>query len=255
MRDIELLIDLNLTLPRQGIGSEAASRQAASLAGLAETSGRSPLRIADLGCGTGAAALVLARDLDATIVAVDAAAPFLDELRARAADAGVADRITAVVGDMATPPIESESLDVVWSEGAIYNLGFDPGIRAWWTLLRPGGRLVVSELVWTTATRPRSVHDAWAADYPGITTVSENLRMIEAAGYRPRGFFVLPENCWTDAYYMPLRKAFPTFLARHQGDELARRIVDEQEAEIRRFERDGRWYGYAFFIAEKPVRT
>lgn len=255
MRDVELIIDLHRNLPRQGVGSETATRQAASLAGLADASDRAPLRIADLGCGTGAAALALAAAFDAEIVAVDAAAPFIEGLGRRATDAGVADRITAVVGDMAAPPIEPETLDAVWSEGAIYNIGFDAGIRAWWSLLKPGGRLVVSELVWTTADRPEAVHEAWTAEYPGITTVSENLRMIEAAGYRTRGFFVLPETCWTDAYYTPLREAFPTFLARHQGDELARRIVEEQEAEIQRFERDGRWYGYAFFIAEKSVRA
>lgn len=254
MRDIELLIDLNLNLARQGVGSVAATRQAAALAGLADAHGRAPRRIADLGCGTGAASLVLAEDFGATIVAVDAAGPFLDELRRRATDAGVADRITAVVGDMATPPIESGTLDAVWSEGAIYNIGFDAGIRAWRPLLKPGGRLVVSELVWTTAARPEAVDAAWTAEYPGITTVSENLRMIEAAGYRPQGFFVLPDDCWTDGYYTPLREAFPTFLDRHAGDGVARRIVDEQEAEIRRFEQDGRWYGYAFFIAENSDR-
>ena len=41
-----------------------------------------------------------------------------------------------------------ESLDLIWSEGAIYNMGFGKGIEAWRPFLRSGGVLAVSEITW-----------------------------------------------------------------------------------------------------------
>ena len=73
----ELLIDLHRDAERQGPGGVEQTLRAIELAGLDRTA---PLRIADLGCGTGAAAKVLAEHLNAEIVAVDTAQAFLDEL-------------------------------------------------------------------------------------------------------------------------------------------------------------------------------
>ncbi|GAM56739.1 probable transcription regulator [Vibrio ishigakensis] len=47
------------------------------------------------------------------------------------------------MGDL---PFEEDSFDVLWSEGAVYNIGFETGIRDWRKYLKSGGTLVVSEL-------------------------------------------------------------------------------------------------------------
>jgi ubiquinone/menaquinone biosynthesis C-methylase UbiE len=147
MDDLKLLIDLHLTADRQGPGGEAETRRAIELAGLAK---RRNLKLADIGCGTGASTLVLAKALDAHIFAVDFLPDFLDVLRSRAGSAGVADRIEAVTASMDALPIEPGSLDAIWSEGAIYNMGFENGVRQWRRFLKPGGILAVSELTWLT---------------------------------------------------------------------------------------------------------
>ena len=75
--DLELLIDLHIDAGRQGPGSDEATRRAVSLAGLDESSA---LEIADIGCGTGASSLLLAKLLNARITAVDFLPAFLDRL-------------------------------------------------------------------------------------------------------------------------------------------------------------------------------
>src|SRR5262249_11799155 len=40
------------------------------------------------------------------------------------------------------------SFDLIWSEGAIYVMGFAEGLRAWKRLLKPHGAIAVTELSW-----------------------------------------------------------------------------------------------------------
>src|SRR5690554_4810505 len=88
---MQLLLDLHRSNFRQGPGGDAESNRAMELAGLDRSR---PLKIADIGCGTGASTILLAKKLDADITAVDFLPEFLDELQTRASDHGVADRIT-----------------------------------------------------------------------------------------------------------------------------------------------------------------
>jgi SAM-dependent methyltransferase len=248
MDEIDLLIDLHIRNDRQGPGGEDETRQAIALARLDR---REHLRVADIGCGTGASTLVLAKVLDAHVTAIDAAPAFVERLQGRAEQEGLGDRIKARVGHMESLPFADGEFDVIWSESAIYNMGFETGIRAWRRFLRPGGVLVVSELTWATSSRPADVETHWTTEYPGITTASANIRMLEQSGYLPLGFFFIPPHCWVENYYGPLRAAFPGFLERHEDHGEARRIVASEESEMRLYEISGRWYGYAFYVARR----
>jgi len=250
MDDLDLLIDLHRANDRQAPGSDESTRQAMALARLDPTRA---LRVADLGCGTGASTLTLAETLPhAEVVALDMLPAFVERLDERLVAAGVRDRVTSVVGDMAALPFDDAEFDVIWSEGAIYNIGFEDGARAWRRHLRADGVLVVSELTWTTPERPREIEDHWTAEYPGIGTVQDKLQQLERAGYRPTGFFFLPDDCWTDHYHGPLAEGLDDFIARHESGghgDAARRLAAAEiaEADLRR--RFGRWFGYAFYVA------
>lgn len=248
MTPLELLIDLHAPQARQGPGSDAATRRAIELAGLKPST---DLAIADVGCGTGASALVLARELGACVTAVDAMPEFIDRLRARAARARLDARIRPAVERMEALAFKDESLDAIWSEGAIYNMGFEAGVRAWRRLLKPRGVLAVSDLSWTTGARPRDIEDHWEREYAGIDTPSGKFRVLERAGYTPIGFFFLPRDCWEENYYTPLEAGMKVFLTRHPGIAAARSIVEDLQQEINFSREHGQWFGYGFYIARR----
>ena len=250
MDDIQLLIDLHRNTDRQGPGGEAETRLALRLTGLDPAA---PLEVADIGCGTGSSTLLLARELNAQVTAVDLAREFIDELRNRADEQGLADRITARVASMDDLPFEDASFDLVWSEGAVYNIGFERGVTEWRRFLRPGGILAVSEITWLTDSRPAELDRYWSEAYPEIDTASAKLSVLERAGYTPVGYFVLPERCWLDHYYLPLERGFESFLESHAHSAKARTLLQAEREEIAFYREYRRYFSYGFYIARKQA--
>lgn len=245
---IRMLADLHKAGERQGPGGEAETKFALKLAGL---DGSRPLKIADVGCGTGASTILLAKELDARITAVDFLPEFLKELELRARDQGVSERITPLLCSMDALPFPDEAFDAIWSEGAVYNMGFEAGISAWRRFLKPGGTLVVSEITWLRDGRPPEIQSYWEAEYPEIDVASAKIGILERRGYSPVGYFVLPPRCWLENYYYPLRNRFGAFLDRHAGSGPARDIVRTEEREIALYERYVDFYGYGVYVARR----
>lgn len=249
MNNLDLLIDLHQHNPRQGPGDDEQTALALRLSGVDTAA---PLRVADIGCGTGAATLALARLLpQAQITAVDFLPPFLARLRQRSEAAGLSGRIRTLEASMDALPFENGQFDLLWSEGAIYNMGFENGIQRWRRFLRPGGVLVVSELTWTTATRPPALQAHWAREYPEVATAADKMRLLEQNGYSPLAYFVLPEACWLSHYYAPLQAGFDAFLARHAHSEAAKAVVTEHAEEIVLYETHKAFFGYGVYVAQR----
>ena len=246
MDELELLVDLHKDALRQGPGSDEATGLALRLAGLDDSR---RLAIADIGCGTGASTLTLARALDADITAVDFLPEFLDVLQQRAQQQPLRGRITPLCASMGALPFADESLDVIWAEGAIYNIGFEEGITAWRRYLKPGGLLVVSEITWLTDARPGEIDEHWHGEYPEIATASAKIALLEKQGYVPEGYFVLPEACWLEHYYRPIQQRLPGFVSRNGNTEGARAIARAEEREIALYEQYGAYYSYGVYIA------
>lgn len=250
MDDLSLLADLHRDGQRQGPGGAEETRLAIHLSGLRAGAG---LKIADIGCGTGASTLVLAEDLEAEVTAVDFLPDFLERLD-RAADAkGLSHRIQTYAAAMEALTFANVSFDAIWSEGAIYNMGFAQGIRAWRRFLKPGGILAVSELTWLTRERPGELTDHWMREYPEVETASAKIAVLEANGFALISYFALPRHCWLENYYNPLQARFTDFLARHAGDPVAADIIAAEQAEIVLYERFADYVGYGFYIARKTA--
>jgi ubiquinone/menaquinone biosynthesis C-methylase UbiE len=248
MDDLELLIDLHREGKRQGPGGDDETRLAIALSGLRGVPG---LTIADIGCGTGAATLVLARELDAHVTAVDFLPQFLERLDRVVAQEGLGETIKTLAVPMEALPFDAHSLDAIWSEGAIYNMGFEDGIKSWRRFLKPGGVLAVSELTWLTGERPSELEQHWMREYPGVATASAKMATLEQNGYAPIGYFPLPERCWLDNYYRPLQTRFTDFLSRNDNAEKARAIVAAEEEEIALYERFSAYFGYGYYLARR----
>ena len=71
--------------------------------------------------------------------------------------AGVSERLETIQADMNEMTFEPASFDLVWSEGAIYFLGFEKGLARVRELVKPGGYVAVSEAnaAWTRLPVPK----------------------------------------------------------------------------------------------------
>jgi len=235
-------------LPRQGPGSDACTR--AALRRLPELPAAP--RVLDLGCGSGRSALVLADALRTKVIAVDNHQPFLEQLRASARARGLDELIEARCADMAAPGMPAGSIDLLWSEGAIYLLGFEEGLRLWRPLLRPGGSLAVSECSWLVAEPPAEAVAFFREGYPGMAGIEENIDRARAAGFDLIDHFRLPPAAWWDEYYTPLEQRM-AHLAPAADAELAA-VIDETRREIELYRRQGHAYGYVFYLL-RPSRS
>ena len=244
----EVFFDIQRGLPRQGPGSDESTLKALSLCrGLSER----PV-VLDIGCGPGMQTVALARALEGNITAVDFHQEYLDELKERVNTAGVAERVVIQVGDMHDLSFSPQTFDLIWSEGAAYIMGVDNALVAWKQLLRAGGFIAVTELVWKKQDRPRQVAEFFDTEYPAMTDVEGILNTIRACGYEPVGNFTLPDNAWWEHYYTPLERKLPSFREKYSADEQAMILVDSANREIEMRRRFGQSYGYEFFVAQKP---
>ena len=144
-----------------------------------------------------------------------------------------------------------DSLDIIWSEGAIYNMGFEAGIKKWGEYLKPGGYLSVSEITWTTNSRPRKIEDFWEERYPEIDRASNKIGILENNGFTVSGYFILPQESWVKHYYQPMERAFEDFLLRHHHSRLALQMIDTLREEISMYLRYKAYYSYGFYIGKK----
>ena len=237
---IESLIALHRGLERQGPGDEAFSLE---IVRALPPLPRAP-RIADMGCGSGAGALALARHFRSRVLAVDFASVFLDELNEHAREQGLSDLVTTVHADMGALDWPDASVDLLWSEGAAYVLGFENALRTWRRLLAAGGVAVVSEMTWFTSDPNAEARDWWTAMYPSMGTEQENVERARGCGYEMLTTRRLPAEAWWKNYYGPLRER----LQQIDDSPAMRRVADEMLEEIAMFERFSDAYGYTFYV-------
>ena len=232
-------------LPRQGPGSDACTREALARLGVLPAKPR----VLDLGCGSGRSTLLLAETLRTRVIAVDDHQPFLDQLRTTARERGLEDLIEIRCADMAAPGVPAGSVDLLWSEGAIYLLGFENGLRLWRPLLAPGGCLAVSECSWLVAEPPAEAAAFFGAGYPGMAGIEQNIARARAVGFEVLDHLTLPPAAWWDEYYMPL-EARIAHLAPEADAELTA-VIHETRREIELYRRHGDSYGYVYYLLRR----
>ncbi|WP_433211671.1 class I SAM-dependent methyltransferase [Microtetraspora malaysiensis] len=212
-----------------------------------------PRKVADVGAGTGAGGLALARAFTAAeIVAIDRSPVMLDRLRAAAYEQGVGDRLSVVPADLDAgwPPIGA--LDVAWAASSLHHVA-DPDrvLRDIRAALNSGGLLAVIEM----DALPRFLPDDIGLGRPGLEA-----RCHEAAAragwnahpdWRPHleaaGFAVVAQHSFTaeagpsspsarrygHAILNRFRSALGDLLAADDLDTLDRLLADDHPAAIR----------------------
>jgi SAM-dependent methyltransferase len=244
-RAMAVLLELHEDVPQQGPGDDGITRE---VLGMLPPFGEGAA-ILDVGCGSGRSTLVLAQETRARITAVDMHPPFVERLRREAAARGFGDRIQAVVGDMAALDLPPGSQDLIWCEGAIYNIGLAAGLRAWRPLLKRGGYVALTEIAWLAPEVPAECREYFAREYPAITTVQGNVEIIAGCGYRTLAHRVLPESAWW-SYYDPLSARALELWPRYERDPVGRAVIEGTRAEIEMYRRHAPAYGYVFYVLE-----
>ena len=145
---------------------------------------RSP-RILDIGCGSGVPTIELARLSGGTITAIDIDHPALDRLKDKIKKEGMAGRIKVESRSMLDMDFPEAIFDIIWSEGSIFAVGFEKGLRDWRRFLKTGGFVVV--------------HDEKG-------DVEEKQKQISRCGYDLIDCFILSEDIWWNEYFLPLNK-------------------------------------------------
>ncbi len=243
----EILFEVYEALPRQGPGNRACAAQALALCR------DLPARpaVLDMGCGVGGQTLHLAELTGGSIVAIDSHAPFIARLNATIAARGLAPRVRAVVADMASLGLPPASFDLIWSEGALYNLGIEKALRVCHDLLRPGGHLAFSDAVWRKENPPSEVRAAFDADYPTMGWTADVLDTIARCCFELLGHFTLPDEAWWDDFYTPMQERLRQLRGVYADDREALAVLDQiaKEPELHRTHAD--YYAYEFFVTRR----
>lgn len=205
--------------------------------------------IVDAGCGAGRHTLALANQLQKIVHAVDSYEPFLSSLVQHAKEAGIEHLVRTHCMDMANIPDIFQNIDLLWSEGAAYNIGFPHALKTWRSALKPGGFAVVSELSWLRDEIPSDVQEFFKAGYPDMRSADENRDVAENAGYTVLATHTLPRDTWVEGYYDILEPRARSLL--DHPDKTVRDFAGETIEEIRIFNRSEDSYGYVFYVMEK----
>jgi len=245
--DFNLICEYYLNLDRQGPGSPEVTLRALSfIDGLSDKS-----QIVDIGCGTGGQTMVLAQNTPGNITGVDIFPDFIKRFNADAGRLNLQDRVKGIVGSMDNLPFREEEFDLIWSEGAIYNIGFERGLNEWRKFLKPGGYIAVSEASWFTVERPAEIQKFWEIADAEIDTISNKVSQMQTAGYIPIATFVLPENCWTEHFFAPQVAAQEAFLKKYAGNKTVEEFMANERLEMSLYHKYKAYYGYVFYIGKK----
>ncbi len=243
-RSESLFFELFSGLPRQGPGSAASTRRALQFVPhLNEES-----QILDVGCGTGAQTFVLSESTSAHIVAVDNHAPYIDVLHRKVCELNLTDRIQTLVADMRNLKFANEAFELIWCEGAIYNIGVETALREWRQFLTQDGHIVFTEVCWRHHTPPEPCKEFWAREYPDIGELNALLAAVESSGYSVVEHFPLNADAWWDGYYRPLQTNIADFRDRYRDARDAQELADRCQHEIEIWQMYSDYYGYEFCI-------
>jgi len=244
---MEFFLELYKDLPKQGPGSDWITEKALSyIPEIAKIR-----RILDAGCGSGRQTLVLAKNTDADIIALDVLDQQIEAFKKNIDSYQFNQRVTAHRKSMEDLSLIKEPFDLIWSEGAIYFIGFEKGLQHFHRYLNENGYVAVTEVSWLTDSPDQEIKHFWRNQYPDIKTVEENVSIIESCGYELIHNFHVPSITWWTDYYEILTARINYYKGRPDLNDSAIQTLKETELEIDMFHKYSNQYGYEFFIMKR----
>ncbi len=247
MEGIEYLYELCEALPRSGPGDNVNTNRAFNSI---PQPPKQPF-ILDIGCGQGMQTIELARISNGKIIALDNHQGFLDALMEQAKNQGFEEKIIPQNMSMLDMDFDEENFDIIWSEGALYFMGFQNGLKRCHQLLKNKGYLAVTELVYTAPNPPNAVVEYFDSEYPDIKNIEANIETIKKERFNLISNFTLPESAWLNNYYLPMEKELPRLNKKYQGNEVALAVFEGFKNEADFYKKYSEFYGYEFFVMQK----
>lgn len=188
-------------------------------------------RVLDLGCGPGHLTTELAADLgpDGRVVGLDRLAGMVDATRARAGDAGVADRCAVALADATALPLADGVCDgAVVVQVLEYVLDVARALTELHRVLRPGGRAVLVDTDWRSCvwhTEDRDSTDAvlrsWEAHFVHPHLPTSLPRLAREAGFVSAEMHAVPvveTETSSDTYSLGMAATIARFVGRREPE-------------------------------------
>jgi ubiquinone/menaquinone biosynthesis C-methylase UbiE len=187
-------------------------------------------RILDVGCGTGVVTLELARLSNGRVVGIDTDQVALDTFNAKIEQASLLDRVKTLKCSMSDMRFPDGSFDIIWSEGAVFAIGFERALNEWRRFIRQEGYLVL---------------------HARLGNIEQRVAAIPTLGYRFIDKFLVPKEAWWDDYYAPLEKLIEGLRHKYRPDPAAQGILDKVQTEVDEFKSKPEHHGSVFYIMQK----
>jgi cyclopropane fatty-acyl-phospholipid synthase-like methyltransferase len=247
MEEMKYFYELFESLPRGGPGENEFTRQAFNLM---PDLPKKPY-ILDIGCGPGVQTIELAKISDGKIIALDNHQAFIDKLMETAREEGLEDNIIPQNMSMLEMDFDERTFDIIWSEGALYFMGFQNGLRRCRELLKDDGYAAVTEAVYLVPDPPAPVTQFFKEEYMDMKDVKSNIELIQEEGFYLISNFTMPESAWIDSYYLPMEEQISRLNRKYRENETALSVLEACSNEIDFYKKYSAFYGYEFFVMQK----
>lgn len=245
---MELMMHLHLNNNRQGPGDENATKLALQLAQIDTTQ---PFRVADIGCGTGAQTVTLAKLLKGEIIAVDIFDTFLQKMKERIYRQNLQANISMLAASMDDLPFKKKNLTSY-------------GLKVPYTISDSEKVLLIGKIFL------RKEAFLLFLNYHGLQTAALNpwktsgsMNILKSVRHpRKSKYWKMPDTRYSDIlfcrkivgpknYYIPLLKSHDNFIRKFGHISLAHKIVETDRQEMEFYSKYKEYYSYGFYIARK----
>jgi len=230
-------------------GGESTTRRSLRLIGLSPGE-----RLLDIGSGPGSSALLAASEFDCVVAGVDYGAGAVRGAREAADAAGLGDRVGFVVGEASALPFADGEFEAILCECSLSTFPDKAGaLSEMRRVLRPGGRVVISDVVVDQGRLPESLRGAIAtlACVGGALPLSGYENLLAYNGFDPLGAESLDDEAAGFAGRLEDRLRLGRMLERRRGSEWRPFGFDEAIGAVRLARRaiDDGALGYAILAA------